>query len=148
VPGTRCTGPAYQSTAEKALFKVIASDGVNTGQDQSDATFRVARKAPQAFIIAPDEGAHFLPEQQVILAGEGYDVEDGSLPDSAFTWILDGVQVIGTGPFASATGLPIGWHELTLRVADSNGQVATELVHFYVGTSQRILWLPVLLVGE
>ncbi len=93
---------------------------MNTGQDESDATFRLAKKPPLAKIMSPETEVHLLLEQNVILAGEAYDPEDGMLPDSAFTWLLDD-HLIGTGSPISATGLPLGWHELTLRVVDSNG---------------------------
>ena len=42
-----------------ALFRVIASDGVNTGQDQSDGTFTVSGKAPQALILSPTGGSRY-----------------------------------------------------------------------------------------
>ena len=133
MPGTRCTGTAHQSTVEKALFKVIASDGVNTGQDQSDGTFQVARKAPVAFIIAPNEGAHFVPEQQVMLVGEGYDPEDGNLPDAGLSWSSDRQGDLGTGRQLSVTGLQLGWHVITLQATDSDGQSGAATVSVYVG---------------
>lgn len=128
--------------SDQALFKVIASDGVNTGQDQSDATFRVARKAPQAFVIAPDQGAHFLPEQQVMLAGEGYDAEDGNLPDSGLAWVSDRQGNLGSGHQLSATGLQPGRHVITLQVNDSDGQSGTASRVIYVG---RPTYLPLIL---
>jgi hypothetical protein len=119
--------------SDQALFKVIASDGVNTGQDQSDVTFRVARKAPAAFIIAPNEGAHFVPEQQVMLVGEGYDPEDGNLPDAGLSWSSDRQGDLGTGRQLSVTGLQLGWHVITLRATDSDGQSGAATVSVYVG---------------
>jgi len=142
VPGTRCTGTAHQSTVEKALFKVIASDGVNTGQDQSDGTFQVARKAPVAFIIAPNEGAHFVPEQQVMLVGEGYDPEDGNLPDAGLSWSSDRQGDLGTGRQLSVTGLQVGRHVITLQARDSDGQIKTASRAIYVGMP---IYLPLVL---
>jgi len=119
--------------SDQALFKVIASDGVNTGQDQSDVTFRVARKAPAAFIIAPDEGARFLPEQQVMLAGEGYDPEDGNLPDAGLSWSSDRQGNLGNGRQLSVSGLQVGRHVITLQARDSDGQIKTASRAIYVG---------------
>jgi hypothetical protein len=130
--------------SDQARFRVIASDGVNTGSDQSDAAFRVPRKAPQALIIAPDQGAKFLSEQQVVLAGEGYDVEDGNLADARLSWSSDRQGNLGSGRHLSVTGLQDGRHVITLRVTDSHGQSSTVSRTIFIGGG-GFYYLPLIL---
>jgi hypothetical protein len=129
--------------SDQARFRVMASDGVNTGSDESDAGFKVPRKAPQALIIAPDQGANFLPEQQVVLAGEGYDVEDGNLAAAALRWSSDRQGDLGSGRHLSVTGLQDGRHVITLRVTDSHGQSSTASRVIFIGG--EAVYLPLLL---
>ena len=128
--------------SDQARFRVVASDGVNTGQDQSDAVFRVAAKAPRAFISAPDAGSRTLSEQQVMLVGEGYDAEDGVLADAGLRWSSDRQGDLGAGRQVSVTGLSVGRHVITLRATDSRGQAATASRTILVG---RPTYLPVVL---
>ncbi|MCX7854261.1 MAG: hypothetical protein N2383_15950, partial [Caldilineales bacterium] len=127
--------------SDQARFRVVVSDGVNTATDRSDAPFKVARKAPQAIIIAPDEGAHFLPEQQVVLAGEGYDAEDGNLPDSGLHWHSDRDGDVGSGRHLSVVGLQDGWHRITLTVTDGDGNTTTATRAVFIGVPHYLpLW--------
>jgi hypothetical protein len=129
--------------SETALFRVIASDGVNTGQDQSNAVFTVERKAPQAFIISPDAGSAYSLGQQVMLVGEGYDAEDGSLPDGGLSWSSDLQGTLGTGTQVAVTDLQPGQHVITLRATDSDAQSGTATVTVYVGLPPLTIYLPV-----
>ncbi|MFC1511802.1 hypothetical protein ACFL5H_01240 [Candidatus Latescibacterota bacterium] len=54
----------------------------------------------------------------VRLTGDGYDFEDGELPDGAFTWYSHRDGELGTGRDVTAD-LSIGFHEITLRATDS-----------------------------
>lgn len=114
-------------------FRVIATDGVNTGIGQSEGTFSVRRKAPMALIIEPAQGQRYVPGQQVMLVGEGYDQEDGNLPNHAFWWTSDRQGLLGEGPRVSATGLQEGWHVITLSAVDSNQDTGIASVEVFVG---------------
>ena len=129
--------------SETALFRVIVSDGVNTGQDQSNAVFTVQRKAPQAFVISPDPGGRYSLGQQVMLVGEGYDAEDGSLPDGGLNWSSDLQGTLGTGAQVAVTSLQEGQHVITLRATDSDVQSGTATVTIYVGLPSATIYLPV-----
>ena len=131
--------------SENALIRVIASDGVLTGQDQSDRTFRVGRKAPQAFIVSPADGARFVPDQQVMLVGEGHDVEDGAVPGERLQWTSDLQGVLGTGRQLQALGLQTGRHVITLRATDSDGQSGSATVTISVGAEAQYVYLPVMM---
>jgi hypothetical protein len=129
--------------SNQALFRVIASDGVNTGQGQSNATFRVPLKAPMAFILSPSSLDRFTLEQHVVLVGEGYDAEDGSMPESALAWSSDRQGMLGGGTQLSVTDLVEGKHVITLQVTDSDAQTGAASVTIYVGTPPSRAYLPI-----
>lgn len=118
-------------------FRVIASDGVNTGQDDSDNVFTVAGKAPTARIVSPADGADFDSSQVVVLTGQGDDVEDGSLSGSKLTWSSNLQGVLGTGA-ALSTQLKPGTHTLTLTAKDADGQTATAAITVTVAPAAPI----------
>ncbi|RME46167.1 MAG: hypothetical protein D6791_08995, partial [Chloroflexi bacterium] len=128
----------------QALIRVLASDGVNTGQDQSDATFTVSRKGPEAFIIWPEDGAAFAPGTQVWLQGYGLDAEDGPLADTALSWSSNRDGFLGTGQELMLDNLSRGRHVITLSVTDTDGNVATDSITLYVG---HRVYLPLALKG-
>ena len=118
----------------RALLRVCVSDGVNTACDESDGTFSVPSKPPQAFILSPAEASVFPTGQQVILQGYGIDKEDGAIPDgTAYVWASDRDGQLGTG--RGLWGLPLsnGRHELTLTVTDSDGNQGATSVSITVG---------------
>ena len=134
--------------SEAGLFRVIASDGVNTGIGQSEGTFWLRRKEPLAFITAPEPFDRFVPGQQIMLVGEGYDQEDGNLSDDALQWSSHRQGFLGGGSRLSVTGLKEGFHEITLRATDSDQDSGTSSVEIFIGPppelSPRIL-LPLVL---
>ena len=130
---------------DQGLLRVIVSDGVHTGEDESDGTFSVEGKAPQAFIISPDEGSRYNPGQQVTLMGEGYDVEDGILGDGALSWSSDLQGDLGIGRHLAVTDLYTGTHGIALRVADSDGQSATNSTTILVYLPQHHVMLPMVM---
>ena len=67
--------------SEAALFRVIVSDGGYTSQSTSEGMSRVPTRMLQAFIVSPNGPASYASEQQVMLVGEGYHVENGNLGD-------------------------------------------------------------------
>ncbi len=107
------------------LIRVLASDGVNTSQDDSDAVFTVAAKSPEVGILSPNDQATFVAERLVILDGEAYDAEDGSMPDSALTWSSDKDGELGTGRKVSSDSLSVGAHVISLVAVDSAGNRGT-----------------------
>ena len=114
--------------SDQGRVQVIASDGVNTGMDASDGAFHVVRKPPQARILSPAPGSSFLSEQMLVLVGEGTDVEDGLLADSALSWQSSLSGTLGTGRMLAVTGLITGTHVFTLTATDSDANTATATV--------------------
>jgi hypothetical protein len=130
-------------STDQGRVRIIASDGVNTGMDTSDGAFRVARKLPQARILSPTPGSSFLSEQTLVLVGEGTDVEDGMLADSALSWQSSLSGTLGTGRMLAVTGLISGTHVITLTATDSDGQMDSAIVTVDVGISR--LYLPIIM---
>lgn len=131
------SGPAGSA---RARVRVIASDGVNTGMDASDADFTVADKAPQPHIDAPQTGAA-LPAGDVYLIGGAADPEDGNLTGASLSWKL-GEQVMGAGQELLLTGLTPGVYTVELIATDSQQHQASASVTFRVG---NVIWLPAIL---
>lgn len=104
--------------------------------------------APQAVISSPEgasEVGDILSHQNAFLFGQGWDQEDGQLPDGALTWYLDGPGIsdptaaVGTGQSVQVTpqgGHPCGWtpgtYTATLEVVDSDGNVSSKSSTFEV----------------
>ena len=124
-----------------AYVRVLASDGVNTGQADA-GPFVVAGKAPTALITAPADGAAVAPGQAVLLIGDGFDPEDGSLPESRFIWTSDRDGILGTGRTVERADLSVGTHTLTLTVGDSQGNQATTSITLKV--RRPAVYLPVI----
>jgi hypothetical protein len=113
----------------QAIFRVIASDGFNNSQADSNP-ITVGDHAPQVTILAPVAGVVVKPGSALALSGDAQDLEDGSLPDSAFVW-TEGSTVLGSGRTLSAQ-LPAGTYALTLSVGDSSGNTGQASVEVKV----------------
>lgn len=117
--------PERLAGSNDAIFRVIATDGVNTGQDDSDRTFEVPNNAPDVGIVAPADGSHFGSSRSIVLVGRARDVEQGELGDSALEWSSSIDGPIGPGRATSVTQLTPGLHTITLSATDDAG-VTTE----------------------
>jgi len=123
--------------------RVLATDGVNTAQDDSDAAFTVEGKPPAAMIFDPVAGHIFLPGAPLVLDGAGADLEDGPITDdSRFRWRSDLEGELGAGQRLFFEDLLPGWHTITLAVTDSDHFVGETSVTVFVG---RQTYLPVML---
>jgi hypothetical protein len=114
-------------------FRVVASDGVNTGFDETDGLITVPDKKPFAVITHPTGGQSFVPGALVLLQGMGTDLEEGTLPDSALAWSSDRQGALGVGPSLPVNSLAPGRHVIVLAVSDSQGQTTTEKATIFIG---------------
>ena len=107
----------------QSRIRVLATDGVNTGQDDSDSLFTVARKFPEPVIVSPADQAQSFLNERIIFEGVGFDIEDGPLADDALIWSSDLDGSIGTGGSVALSDLSSGKHTIVLSVQDSDGNV-------------------------
>ena len=114
--------------SSQARIKITATDGVNTGSDESDANFTVTDRPPLPHIDSPATGAQ-LALGDVFVTGGAADPDEGNLDDAALSWKVDG-QSVGTGGGLLLTGLAQGLHTLELTATDSQNNAATVSVTF------------------
>ena len=124
-----------------AFVRILASDGVNTGQADA-GPFAVTGKEPTVLINSPVDGATYAPGQTVMLVGDGFDLEDGSLPDGRLIWTSDRDGVLGVGRTVERADLSKGTHTITLTAGDSQGNQATARITLAV--RGPALYLPVI----
>ena len=99
---TGLTGNTYDvdvdsiAGGDTASFRIVASDGVNSGFGDS-ATVSVPNKAPFAAITNPSDGTLVTIGGLVVLDGAATDLEDGPLPDGSLRWSSDKDGALGTG---------------------------------------------------
>lgn len=112
------------------LFRVIASDGFYSTQDQSDATFSVSKHPPQVSIWSPESNTLYVADQTIVFEGFAYDNEDGTLGDAALVWSSNLSGTLGTGHSlaVNASILAEGTHTITLTVRDTDGQTSSDSI--------------------
>lgn len=103
---------------------------------------------PEAVISSPEGSTtvgDILSHENAFLFGQGWDQEQGQLPDSALTWYLSGPGIadpaspVGSGQSVQVPpqgGHPCGWtpgaYVATLEVTDSDGNVSSTSSAFNV----------------
>jgi hypothetical protein len=122
-----------------AKVRVLASDGANTGFDESNTTFAVGSKGPLTFILSPEPNRRMMPDSELLLQGYASDLEDGTLSDTALLWSSDRDGPLGTGRQMLVT-LSSGQHVVTLTATDSDGNSATASVNIFAGSK---IYLPI-----
>jgi len=120
-----------------ARVRVLATDGVNTSSDESNAAFTIGRKGPRAFILAPTGEVRFMPGTPLWLQGHGYDLEDGTLAGAALRWRSDRDGDLGAGGQVLVT-LSLGRHVIALTATDTNGNVATANITLFAGAKSYL----------
>jgi hypothetical protein len=122
---------------EKALIRVLATDGINTSFDESDNPFTVWEKAPEVTILRTQVGKTIPLGSLHILEGFAYDLEDGMLDETNLTWSSDKDGDLGTGSLVFVN-LSSGQHTITLTATDCDGNVATDSIKLFVGYENYI----------
>ena len=128
--------------SDTALFRIIASDGVNTASDDLDGPVRVPFKSPRVRIVSPPDASRFLTTQTVVFVGEANDLQDGLLSDGALQWSSDRQGVLGYGRSLGVSGLVPGKHTIVLAATNRQGKtgqasVTLEVTLFYL-TDDRL----------
>lgn len=139
------TSLAGWSGSDQGRLRVLASDGFNTAQDDSDGAFSVPDSAPSALIAQPPPGAVIPPGRSVLLQGTATDWEDGPLSSTQLAWNSDRDGALGAGRAALVDSLSPGLHHITLTATDSSGQRGSASVSVYVGF---VDYLPIVLRAD
>jgi uncharacterized repeat protein (TIGR01451 family) len=102
------------------VLRVMATDGFNAVQDDSDAPFSVANSRPEV-VISAGLGGVFVDTQLVFLDGMALDPEDGRLASTSLAWSSnrDGAFGFGENLEVVASTLTDGDHLVTLTATDS-----------------------------
>jgi Metallo-peptidase family M12B Reprolysin-like len=126
-------------------IKVMVSDGFNSAEDISDNPFTIGNKPPVAAIISPPPGAAFTTGPKVVLEGAGMDLENGSLGDSALSWLSSIDGALGAGQLVEVSLSP-GVHTITLTATDSDGVsgVASIQITVVQATTIKHVFLPLI----
>lgn len=127
--------------SDMARVRVLASDGVNTSEDQSDDVFTVGRKPPWVSIMSPEDSAILLPGRPILLQGYAYDLEDGVLEGGSLDWSSDRDGPLGVGSPVLVILSP-GDHTIKLTAEDSDGSAVSASVVVDGGDDT---WLPLAL---
>ncbi len=109
---------------------------MNTGQDDSDSLFTIAKKSPEPIIISPVDNTSFFLNELIIFEGEGFDFEDGPLEDDSFSWSSNVDGVIGLGRNIALNNLSSGVHIITLTAQDSDENLGTVSITINVSSVQ------------
>jgi hypothetical protein len=113
-------------------FRVVATDGVNTGMGETPNVIEVPNKAPMPVLLEPSSTL-FAPDVVVVLRGSATDLEDGSIPEDKLVWSSDVQGELGKGYEVAINTLTPGPHTLTLTAMDSNGLSGSVSVSVFVG---------------
>lgn len=125
-------------------LRVVATDGVNTGEDASDSNVIVPAKGPEVYLLDPLDGSVFAPGAQVELHGTATDPEDGPISTTSLVWTSDRQGGLGAGATLSTTSLQPGWHTITVQATDSTGSTGSSSARVFIGYQSL---LPVAVQG-
>jgi len=115
-------------------FRIVASDGFNTGQTDS-AAFTVANKPPVPIITLPTSDIHAHYGQVINFSGYAVDAQDGVVAAANLAW-SSAAGSLGAGPLLTQNLLPPGINVITLTATNSNGLSAS--THVIVNVDDNI----------
>ncbi len=128
--------------SDNVIFRVWATDGVNTASDESDAPLSVGKKSPTTVIVNDD--TTLTIGETLILEGSAQDAEDGTLGEEALSWQASFNNDLGTGSVVITNTFPVGTNVITLTATDSDGNTGEDTVTVTVLKGSSI-YLPMIL---
>ncbi len=118
--------------SQRGRIRVLATDGIHTAHDSSNAAFTVPNHRPSIEILAPQDGETYVVSQTIGLDALVYDADEGSLEPGRLRWRSDLDGVVGQGAQVSLADLTPGRHTITLDVVDGEGATSSDSVHVEV----------------
>jgi hypothetical protein len=103
----------------------------------------VPSAVPKVSIISPLNNSLILIKDNIRFNGEGYDIEDGELPDSSMIWYSDRDGRLGYGKTLIVPYLTSGNHIITLQGIDSDDKESETLILISVIDDQHTSYFPV-----
>jgi glucose/arabinose dehydrogenase/PKD repeat protein len=107
------------AVAGQYTVRLAVSDGVST-TFAAPIAIRVGN-APTATILSPQDGATFRAGDVISFSGDATDIEDGSLPASAYTWDIDFLHEGHVHPGTPQTGFKSGTFTIPTTGHDFSG---------------------------
>jgi sugar lactone lactonase YvrE len=123
--------PGYVTATNTARVRLRASDGFNTAFATS-APFVLTAQAPQAIILAPDEGATFAEGETIEL--QGLSITNDGLDAGLFMWQLNGVTVGATRTITTpltATGVNTITLQVTANALNGSRSITVTVIPDY-----------------
>ena len=112
--------------------RLIATDGFHSAVAVSPP-FALNRHAPEAFIGGVRDGQRLPFDTTASALGFALDAEDGSLPATTLSWVLQGpMPRMASGDALSLRGLSPGLYVATLSGRDSDNNSTAVTVHFEI----------------
>ncbi|MGB3181734.1 MAG: PQQ-dependent sugar dehydrogenase [Cyclobacteriaceae bacterium] len=127
-------------------FRVLVFNGFGTAVSNTAVLSVGSNNPPVPVIATPDPAVLYQAGQTIYFSGSATDSEDGTLPNSAYTWWVDFHHDSHTHPALDETsGIKSGsftisrtnetsdnvWYRIYLRVTDSDGSSATVFREIY-----------------
>lgn len=119
------------------FFRVIANDGVNSGQADSPA-YTFADKPPMPMILTPGNNHTVNFGQLVNFSGAARDWQDGGVTGANLEWSNQN-GVLGNGELLSVSNLPVGVNTITLKATNSKGQSGETSITVIVNDDLNLL---------
>jgi uncharacterized repeat protein (TIGR01451 family) len=117
--------------ASHARLRVVASDGVLTARDVSDADFAVPNHAPQVRITRPEDGSRVRFGALTYLAADAHDKDQQGIVNQV-QWRSDKDGILATGREIGVISLTVGIHAITAVVTDMAGMTASDSITLVV----------------
>jgi len=114
------------------LIKILATDGINQGEDTSNAPFSKGNVSPTVRIISPRPVAVFKRKMPVSLKAFASDMEDRLLAAENMNWYSNRDGFLGSGNIMETLELRSGMHEITFKGFDLDGNSAVDETRLYI----------------
>jgi PKD repeat protein len=128
IDGALGTGASINVSTLTSGTHTITASVTDTGGASANAfTTVTVNESPGVNITAPENGAGFVPGDQVTFTGTAADLEDGDL-SPAIEWSSSIDQALGTGASINVSTLSSGTHTITASVKDTGGKTASDAI--------------------
>jgi len=136
IDGSLGTGGSVVSTLSSGTHTITASV-TDAGAAAANASITVTVNAPPVVnITAPEDGAGFVPDDQVTFTGTASDLEDVDL-STGIDWTSNLDGPLGTGA-SIPSSLSSGTHTITASVTDAGGKTATDQIMVTVNAAPTV----------